>query len=339
MCCTLLHFSALYKDPKGEKGDESKPAPLQNDEKKACSWPEGLIAKERPHLAELGLGKAIDATLKHPWANKKAYQARTVSDEEELLVTNEGCRYESFDEYVETHYEVQGTIETAVKVPSKPIDASVAADLHRSHSHAKRISGQNITTRTISYKMNISSAGNPTPLERSLDAWVESKGGKKDGKYTDITNSYCRDFLIDTLGGATHYVSSITLGAMEYETQVVSSTSNRASTRVKANIPRIGALKTSLHVSKTSTLKQEKSEKIGIFPKDDKMITLRTPSEAVIRYAFTPLTALIADSDLRKYLQEAIQQYIESFKRRKLVIPKEVPIIIFDINISIIPYN
>ena len=321
MCSTLLHCSGLYKNVEGEKEEESTAAPSQSGEEKACSWPEGLITEELPHLAELGLGKAIDATLKHPWANKKAYQAREVSREEKLLVTNEGCRYESFDEYVETHYEVQGTIETAVKVPSKPIDASVAADLSRSHTHAKRISGKNITTRTISYKMNISSAGNPTPLERSLDTWVESKGGKKDGKHTDITNSYCRDFLIDILGGATHYVSSITLGAMEYETHVVASDSNRTSTRVKANIPRIGALKTSLHVSKTSTHKQEKSEKIGIFPKDDeKMIALRTPSEAVIRYAFTPLTALISNSDLRKYLQEAIQQYIESFKRRKLVI-------------------
>ena len=223
-----------------------------------------------------------------------------------------GNRYESFDEYVETHYEVQGTIETAVKVPSKPIDASVAADLSRSHSHAKRISGKNIITRTISYKLSclsmqsseVSSVDNATHFERSLDAWVESKTGKKDGKYTDDTNSYCREFLIDALGGATHYVSSITLGAMTYETQTVSSTENHTSTHVKANIPRIAALKTSLHLSTTSTRKQEKSEKIGIFPKEDEeqMIAFRTPSEAVIRYAFTPLTALIANRVLRKYI-------------------------------------
>ena len=320
ICSTLLPCSDLYSNAKSKTEKKSTAKPPEKE-----SWPEGLIPDELERLAELGLGKAIDATMKHPWTNKKAYQAREVKDKEELLVTNEGNRYESFDEYVATHYEVQGTIETAVKVPSKPIDASVAADLSRSHSHANRISGKNITTRTISYKMSCLSMKpkNVTQLEKSLDEWVERRNGKtKDGKYRDETNSYCREFLIDTLGGATHYVSSITLGAMTYETENVSITTNRASTRLKASIPRIGALKTSLSSSKTSQHTQEKREKIGIFPKEneEKKIALRTPSEAVIRYAFTPLTALIADSDLRKFLQEAIQQYIQSFKRRKFII-------------------
>ena len=91
MCSTLLHCSATYKDAKGEKEEESaaEEVALQKDEEKACSWPEGLITGELERLAELGLGKAIDATMKYPWANKKAYRAREVIDKEELLVTNE----------------------------------------------------------------------------------------------------------------------------------------------------------------------------------------------------------------------------------------------------------
>ena len=287
------------------------------------------------YLAELGLGKAIDATEKQPWASKKAYQAREVSRREDLLVTNESNRYESFSEDVETHYEVQGAIEAAIKVPNKPIETSVAADLQRSQTYIKEISGEYITTRTISFQMNnllpcstkassVDECG--STLEENLRKWVieehcqkcgqesentsNSENKESTSRYKCDTNAHCRDFLVDVLGGATHYVSSVTLGTMRYKTKTISSTQMCTTNHTAVSIPRGASTKMSLSLSTKNRLEREDTEEIGIFPSEGKKhsVDLHTPAEALIRYAFTPLTALVSNSELRKYLQQAIQQ-------------------------------
>ena len=95
-CCT---FSGFYNpDAKLERSDKKEDSTTElqkRDEEKACTWPQGLIADELTGLAELGLGKAIDVTQKCPWSHKKPYQARKV-EQENLIVTNEGNRYDSF---------------------------------------------------------------------------------------------------------------------------------------------------------------------------------------------------------------------------------------------------
>ena len=340
-CCT---FSGFYNpDAKLERSDKKEDSTTElqkRDEEKACTWPQGLIADELTGLAELGLGKAIDVTQKCPWSHKKPYQARKV-EQENLIVTNEGNRYDSFCEYVETHYEVQGAIEAAVKVPNKPIETSVAADLNRSQTTTKQISGEHITTRTISFDMNIlaprSTTSSPTTLEENLHAWVENahsnmrkseetcatetRPSESTFKYPSDTNAYCRDFIVDVLGGATHYVSSITLGAMKYSTRTISNTVTRSMHHGAVSMTQGGSAKTSLSLFRKVQRKRENKEEIGIFPGEGEkhLVELRTPAEAVIRYAVMPITALVSNPDLRKYLHQSIQQYIESFKRRKFV--------------------
>ena len=343
----LIYFSGFHiadaKLERSDKKEESTTEPQKQDEEKVCTWPQGLIADkhELAGLAELGLGKAIDVTQECPWSKKKPYQAREV-EEANLIVTNEGNRYDCFSEYVGTHYEVQGAIEAAVKVPNTPIETSVAADLNRSQTNAKQISGEYITTRTISFKMNILAPHSTTPytageffstLEKNLDEWVDNsnlrKGEEKCAtetcpskstcKYSSDTNAYCRDFIVDVLGGATHYVSSITLGAMKYSTKTISSTATRSTHHATVSVTQGGSAKTSLSLFRKAQYRQENKEKIGIFPSEGEkhVIGFRTPAEAVIRYAVTPITILVSNPVLRKYLHQSIQQYIESFKRRK----------------------
>ena len=127
----------------------------EEPEEKKIQWPEGLL-QDRPdeleRIRELGLGKALDTTLSNPWANKKAYEAREVKLQD-LVVTNEGNRIKRFAEEIESYYEVQGRIAQTVKIPDKPIDVSVAAESHRSHSCSYSMKGTTIITRTISFEI------------------------------------------------------------------------------------------------------------------------------------------------------------------------------------------
>ena len=340
----MIYFCSFHiadtKLERSDKKEESTTEPQKQDIKeKVCTWPQGLIADELAGLAELGLGKAIDVTQKCPWSKKKPYQAQKV-EEANLIVTNEGNRYDSFSEYVGTHYEVQGAIEAAVKVPNTPIETSVAADLNRSQTNTKQISGEYITTRTISFKMNMVASTTPYPagkfsstLEENLHEWVgksnlrkseetcatETCPSKSTCKYSLDTNAYCRDFIVDVLGGATHYVSSITLGAMKYSTKTISSTATRSTHHATVRMTQGGSAKTSLSLFRKAQHKRENKEEIGIFPSEGEkhLIGFRTPAEAVLRYAVMPITALVSNPELRKYLHQSIQQYIESFKRRK----------------------
>ena len=156
-------------------------------------------------------------------------------------------------------------------------------------------------------------------FEKQLDQWVRARRGESDLEadhdYDDKTNSYCREFL-ESFGGVTHYVSSITLGAMSYKVKSTSSSTTQISQESSVKVPRAVGIKTSATVRIGSSRKRSDEQEIGQIPEDG-VIKVRSPAEAVIRYSFTPLTNLVSNLELRAYLQRAIQQYFESFKKRK----------------------
>ena len=309
----------------------------EEPEEKKISWPEGLLP-DRPdeleRVSELGLGKAIDATMSNPWANKKAYEAREVKLQD-LVVTNEGNRIKRFAEEIESYYEVQGRIEQTVMIPDKPIDISVAAEAHRSHCRSCSMKGTTILTRMISFEIGSSPCGvdavdggdkildvaadTRSKFEKRLHQWVKARSEESDleadHEYDDKTNAYCREFL-ESLGGATHYASSITLGAMSYKVKTSSSSTTQVSQQSSVKIPRVGGPTTSTTVKTGSSRKRSDEQEIGQIPEDG-VIKVRSPAEAVIRYSFTPLTNLVSNLELRAHLQRAIQQYFESFKKRE----------------------
>ena len=313
----------------------------EKPEEKKILWPEGLL-RDRPdeleRISELGLGKAIDTTLSNPWANKKAYKAREMKLED-LIVTNEGNRVKRFAEEIESYFEVQGRIEQSVKIPDKPIDMSVAAEAHRSHNSSYSIQGTTVLTRTISFTIGAPLVprqsrqvdgidGIPELLvdsrstfEKRLDKWVKARCDGSDlgadHQYDDKTNSYCREFL-ESLGGATHYVSSITLGAMSYKVKSSIRSAAKISQESSVKVPRAVGIKTSATAKRGSLRKRSDEQEIGQIPENG-VIQIRSPAEAVIRYSFTPLTNLVSNLELRAHLQRAIQQYFESFKKRKLL--------------------
>ena len=264
-------------------------------------------------IARLGLGKAIDATTPHPWESKSAYQAKEVKDES-ITFINEGSREINYSEIVRSYFELQGSIETSVKVPNKPIEVAVAADASRSLSQTRIARGKTIHTRTILFGVG---GQQDTKFDDDLTKW--SRGnyiGDTDPLIVSLPEKdkpklvqLCYEFLLN-LGGITHYVSSVTLGAMTYFLETYSAKSETAAIRSTTKIPRVGGYtqKTSA-IRKVARLRSD-GEKIGLMTQDDDRAKVAPNGEAVIRYAFTPLTSLVSNPVLRDGLQEAVRNYM-----------------------------
>ena len=292
-------------------------------------------------LEELGLGVAVDITAKHSWAKKSAFQAKSVSDKNDLIVTNESNQFLRTSQQVETYSEMQASLESSFRPdPSKPISVNIAADFHRSNTRSKTIKGTTILTRTIAFR-----ARDPTTrrqlvkkeeFEKHLHTWLLLQPEKKklvscqkcgnnpnsescqcaDCTYDPKTNHYCIDYLRE-LGGVTHYVSSITLGAKKYQIQLNSTlfTSLSTSTGISADVI------ASVSVKSKSTRKvfqsSSKEQLIGKIPQRDQareLLKFRKKGEAVVQCTYHSLANLISNPDLRKQLDLGIQEYIDSQK-------------------------
>ena len=99
-----------------------------------------------------GLGVAVDITAKHPWARKSTFQAKSVLDKNNLIVTNESDQFLRSRQQVESYSEMQAGLESRFRPdPSKPISVNIAADFHRSNTRSKTIKGTTVLTRTIAF--------------------------------------------------------------------------------------------------------------------------------------------------------------------------------------------
>ena len=293
---------------------------------------------ECARLQELGLGVAVDITKKQTWGKKSAFQAKEVKEKAELIVINESNQFKKYHEVVESYSEVQTALESSFRpTPNQPIDVSIAADYHRSVTNKKSMRGETVLTRTVAFKMRdpAKRVDNKEEFEVQLHEWLKQsncikKGNKKsDGSdipeeskiparhsdeceedsfmyYTPATNHACIDFL-KALGGVTHYVSSITLGANQYqvETEKLTNTTQSYSAGGKVN----KKVKTFVASSKT--------EAIGRVPPRAKdgtarfLMKFRTKDEAVVRCSFTSLSHLVSHPGLQRELEAAIQEYID----------------------------
>ena len=279
---------------------------------------------EPEDFAKMGLGKAVNITLNHPWIFEESYQAKEAKSEDGICTTSVGNRVEAFEEYAESHFEVLKEIEGWITVPSHTTEISVAADKHRSEIDKKHIKGTAITTRTISFQLGYVSDSRKTMsgstphgsvFQRNLHAWIEHEDRKTDEQNesnSKATAEQCREFLLRRLGGATHYISSITLGAMLYRAKTVSET--RCLPRTTSFS---GSGKASSGIIKSSFRRRQYYEQIGRVPSSVDTHTMHKEDEDVTRYSITPLTDLVSDKELRGHLQQAIQKIVESTSQIK----------------------
>ena len=96
---------------------------------------------------------------------------------------------------------------------------------YRSYCLTQEIRGKTVYTRTIAFNIipdTYCSPSDDTPFQQQLKLHLEWAYGKTRGEERNGASdvSLCLDFL-HSLGGITHYISSITLGAMEYSVKKV----------------------------------------------------------------------------------------------------------------------
>ena len=280
-------------------------------------------------LEELGLGVAIDITAKHPWVTKSAFQAKPVT-KEELVVINESNRSQRSREQVETYTSIQQGLESSFRPdPTTPINVTVAADFHRSNSRSKTINSQTILTRTVAFRAKdpLSRSGDKPEakgsFETNLHKWLverncypvvctcSEQNSMECGIYSETTNHHCIDYLKE-LGGVTHYVSSITLGATKYQVTLNSTlfTSLSSSSEVSAHTFASATAKSK--ASKKVFQSNSKEQHIGKIPeKKGDILRFRTKGEAVVQCSYNSLANLVSHPQLRKFLERGINEYID----------------------------
>lgn len=285
-----------------------------------AKWDPSLTksSEEMNALQELGLGVAIDITAQHPWERKSTFQAKKITFGE-LIVINESNKYRKSKEHVETYTAIQADLESGFRPdPTKPIHVTIAADAHRSSSRSKTIDSKTILTRTVAFcaRDPASRHQNPENFEKNLKKWLEEIKGCYESNYDKTTTTLCIQYL-NELGGVTHYVSSITLGATKYNVSLNSTlfTSLSTSSGVKAESFVTSSVKTKTS-SKVFQSKQKKHH-IGRVPNDGhegRIINFRTKAEAVVKCSYTSLANLVSHPRLRKIVERGINQYTD-FKK------------------------
>ena len=308
--------------------------------------------KELHLLEELGLGVGIDITAKHPWASKSAFQAKPVAvthvepdaaglvakAKAKLIVVNESNQFLETTENIETYSEIQAGLESSFRPdPSKPISINITADFHRSNTESKTINGSTVLTRTVAFRVQHPSSrkeGEREIFEKELHDWLvhpkrKCCENKEDQHahtvnnnqciYSAKTNHYCIDYL-KGLGGVTHYVSSITLGATRYHILEKSVLSKSLSNSTGGGVDSLIKASATSKVSKQLFQSRSKERQIGRVPQHDsdstlkELLNFRTKGEAVVRCTYNSLSNLVSHPELRRQLERGIQEYIDTQK-------------------------
>ena len=171
---------------------------------------------------------------------------------------------DSFDRKVRSYSRIEAGFSPTMPIPGANIAAkmSVAADNSRDENQPMTLSYTRVCPKSR-YTLNA-----PT-------SYFEEKLLELRRKEDPLNNEWCIDFIKEKR--ITHYITSITLGAMKYTVEG-----------------------------------QEGVNPIGVFSRDGR--TPREGMEEVIFYEYRPLTNLVADPDLKKCLEDAIRRYLAGSK-------------------------
>ena len=294
-------------------------------------WEEPSLAEgEVKQLEELGLGVAIDITAKHPWVTKSAFLAKSVNSDD-VIVINESNKFHRAREHVEKYSDVQAGLESSFRPdPSRPINVTVAADFHRSSTRSKTIDSRTLLTRTVAFRArdpgNWNKSVRKENFETNLHTYLVNHKcfpscNKPDckepecQKYSAATNHQCIHYLKE-LGGVTHYVSSVTLGATRYQVHLNTTLFSSASTSSGISADTFVSASTKFKASRKVFQSQSKEQRIGKIPEslDSNVLQFRTKGEAVVKCSYNSLANLVSHPDLRMQLEMGIHEYIDSKK-------------------------
>lgn len=272
-----------------------------------------LLAGEGERFARMGLGKGLDCTLVHPWTSKTSYQAQDVR-EAELEVITEGQHLKHFLELAEDYVNIHAGLENTLESPSYRCDGGVAADAHRTHGETHVLRGRMVLTRKVGFRVASPGEGDSrkSRFEQQLERFIQrERSSPMEPGVSKSEPELCYDF-IHLVGGMTHFVSSISLGAMEYcVTRMpgrVEAGAGQGSSMASVR-RRINSIRGTRRATATV------SEKIGRIREDG--VKAGSADEGVLRYSYMPLTSLVRQPQLASHLKHALKLYVRKRLRRK----------------------
>ena len=101
---------------------------------------------------DLGLGRGVDASRKHPWENKSSFQVRPVLYND-LIGTEHGGSLQKYEQKVTSVRSQEGKIKTSVAIPHSPVKIGLDAEGCRGATNNRRIEGSKVATRTVSFAL------------------------------------------------------------------------------------------------------------------------------------------------------------------------------------------
>ena len=250
------------------------------------------------YMERNGLGRAVDSTKASPWKNKTPHQLQRV-ESGSFTEDNDGNSVESFSLLIETQKALQMKFEGSVTAPKVPIRAGIAADFCRSTHSRMLAKGKRIHRRTITMKR-----------AETCSDFEEKLRSKLDGCKEPVKR--CREILESDYGGATHYISSITLGAMEFSKEECSGKKLSASVGGSLGVDSLVSLESK--VGGESVRSESSTHQLTIGEIDEENHVLE---EAVVQYALTPITDLVQDHSHREHVTEAIKSYMRDRRNKR----------------------
>ena len=193
-----------------------------------------------------------------------------------------------------SHSEIRADFKAGVTIPSTPARAFAAAQLSRSTTESKLVKYKYVChKRHDMYKLSTM----PSKLEVELAQYQR--------QHEAANENWCRAFL-ENHGNMTHYISSITLGAMKYTVETSKERNLQVKLGVGANIPIGGVVKVDAGFMEKRMVGSEDEDTIGVFSDDG----MTANTKAVIFYEYEPLTNMVTDPELKESLKQAILKYL-----------------------------
>ncbi len=298
------------------------------------------------HFYNLGLGRGVDATIPFPWQNKRSFQVRSVKFED-IMGTEECGAYQKYTSTVASSTEIKANLKASLSLLHTPVSLGLDSEVSRSSNHTRKTVGTRVINRTVSFRreggedtsLTVLSAES-IPLEtfeEFVSEWilkrikkrgvtsiqnqdpttVGEKGTEPIQELHDYISKASKEERKRILGdcdnfirffGITHYVSSITLGAMEY--MVFTEEDYDKLVSMGANISATSMATVGVKVSSKWSWSKKNNLTHRIGKITDQKAARGTYDEAVIEINIKSILPLIQESYL---LQLAFRKVIEDY--------------------------
>lgn len=107
--------------------------------------------KDVSRIADLGLGRGLDATNPKPWMNKSSFHVRRICSKE-VVETNEGGILQRYVNEIDSTRTQVAKMKLSVTYPQSPLSIGVDGELSRTKKFSSRSVGQKVVNRTVHFR-------------------------------------------------------------------------------------------------------------------------------------------------------------------------------------------